>query len=336
MATVKRGGGSRPEAGDGRPGVLYLCGTPVGNLEDITFRALKVLKAVDLIAAEDTRRTRRLCTRYQIKTRLTSFHRFNEAKKSQDLLQLLREGRDVALVSEAGTPGISDPGELLVRLAVEAGIRVVPVPGATAVVLALVASGLPTGRFAFEGFLPRRRSQRRALLFKLKDEPRTLVFFEAPHRLIESLEDLAWALGDRPMAVAWELTKRFEEVLRGTPAQLAAAMASRPMRGEITLVVAGAEAAPEASLPGRLPGDVSRSDPGRFGPGAVITPQRLRARVEALMGEGLSRTEAVKAVARDLGLARSEVYRAALGRGRGGKARTGRTHLAPQGTDSSP
>jgi 16S rRNA (cytidine1402-2'-O)-methyltransferase len=219
-------------------GTLYVVGTPIGNLEDITLRALRVLRTVALIAAEDTRTTRKLLQRYEIATPLTSFHDFTGPGKTRRLVERLVE-EDVALVSEAGTPGISDPGYPLIRAALDAGIPVVPVPGPSAVITALVGSGLPMHRFRFLGFLPRKPGQRERLLASLARDPDTLVFFESPHRLVGALEALLAALGDRPVAVARELTKVHEEFVRGTLATaLAHFRAVRP-RGEFTLVVGG-------------------------------------------------------------------------------------------------
>ncbi|BCV19992.1 16S rRNA (cytidine(1402)-2'-O)-methyltransferase [Moorella sp. Hama-1] len=269
---------------------LYLVATPIGNLEDITLRALKVLREVDLIAAEDTRHTRELLAHYEIHTPLTSYHRHNLAAKTPYLLGLLREGRDIALVSDAGLPGISDPGEELVREAVAAGLAVVPVPGASAALTALVASGLPAGRFAFEGFLPRAGKERRERLAALAAEERTLIFYEAPHRLAATLTDLATTLGARQVAVARELTKKFETIWRGTLREAAGYFQDNPPRGEITLVVAGA---PPASRP-------------------AFDPLQAAAAVAELVAGGMERKEAMKQVARQYGQSRREIYRACL------------------------
>lgn len=215
---------------------LYVVATPIGNLEDISLRALRLLSQVGLIAAEDTRATRQLLNAYDIKTRLTSYHEHNKRAKLGYLLDCLKE-KEVALVSEAGMPGLSDPGYELIAAAIERGIRVVPVPGASAVITAVVVSGLPAGQFVYLGFLPRRRGQRQSLLKSVADEPRTMVAFEAPHRLLETLEDALEVLGDRKLAACRELTKVHEEIFRG---RLSEAMAhfAQP-RGEFTLVVEG-------------------------------------------------------------------------------------------------
>jgi 16S rRNA (cytidine1402-2'-O)-methyltransferase len=215
---------------------LYIIATPIGNLEDITVRALRLLGQVKLIAAEDTRTTRHLLNAYNIKATLTSYYEYNKLTKLDYLLNCLKEG-DVALVSEAGMPGLSDTGYELIAAAIERGIPVVPIPGASAVITALVASGLPTDQFLYLGFLPRRKGDRRRLLESAATEPRTIVAFEAPHRLLGTLEDAVGTLGDRRVAVCRELTKLYEEIFRGTLCE-AIAHFSQP-RGEFTLVIAG-------------------------------------------------------------------------------------------------
>lgn len=225
-------------------GTLYVVSTPIGNLEDITLRAIRVLKEVSLVAAEDTRRTRKLFDAYAIRTPLVSLYEHNEFKKSGILIHRLREGQDVAYVSDAGTPGISDPGFVLIRMALGHGIRVIPVPGVSAGIAALSVSGLPMDSFVFLGFLPAKAGKRRDLLLSLKDEGKTLVFYEAPHRLVDALEDMHSVLGNREMVVARELTKLHEEFLRGSLQELLPALRDRRIKGEITLIVAGR--APEA------------------------------------------------------------------------------------------
>jgi 16S rRNA (cytidine1402-2'-O)-methyltransferase len=224
---------------------LFVVGTPIGNLEDISERALRVLSQVALIAAEDTRVTGKLLARYEIQTPVVTYtdaYAPRKAERLQRVLAALEAGQDVALTSDAGMPGLSDPGYELIGAVLEAGHEVKVVPGPSAITAALVVSSLPISRFTFVGFLPRRRVERRALLAMLVADPGSLVAFEAPHRLVESLDDMAEVLGDRPVAVARELTKRFEEVWRGTLAQARAHFAVQPPRGEITLVVGGAEA----------------------------------------------------------------------------------------------
>ncbi|WP_338833703.1 Ribosomal RNA small subunit methyltransferase I [Moorella humiferrea] len=269
---------------------LYLVATPIGNLEDITLRALKILGEVDLIAAEDTRRTRELLTHYNLHTPLTSYHRHNLRSKTPYLLKMLLEGKKLALVSDAGMPGISDPGEELVREAIDAGINVVPIPGPNAALAALVASGLPTSRFVFEGFLPRKGKERRERLIALAAEERTLIFYEAPHRLVNTLDDLLAALGDRRVAVGRELTKMFETIWRGMLSEAIAFFQANPPRGEITLVVAGA--APSASL--------------------QYDPARAAAEVKELEEAGVERKAAMAMIARRYGRSRREIYRACL------------------------
>jgi 16S rRNA (cytidine1402-2'-O)-methyltransferase len=267
-------------------GVLYLVATPIGNLEDITLRALRVLREADLVACEDTRQTRKLLDHYGIHKPTVSYHEHNEALRSAELLEKLRSGTSVALVSDAGTPLISDPGYRLVIKAIESGIPVEPIPGASAILAALTASGLATDTFHFGGFLPARSAQRRKLLAKLKDEPATLVFYEAPHRILGALDDIAAVLGSRPVVLARELTKIHEEFLRGTAESLRRELTSRPaLKGEMTLLIGKAT-------------------------GSALAELSIPEAVAASMRAGLSRMEAMKSVARDRGLSKREVYRA--------------------------
>jgi 16S rRNA (cytidine1402-2'-O)-methyltransferase len=224
-------------------GRLFVVATPIGNLADITLRAVRVLGEADVIAAEDTRTTRKLLAHHGIRTPLVSYHEHNEAVRTPELLKRMESGENVALVSEAGTPSISDPGYRLVSEAIAAGVAVEPVPGASAILAAVVVSGLPSDSFVFEGFLPRRASERRRRLASLAGEPRTLVFFEAPHRLDHAMSDLLEVLGDRQIALCRELTKLHEEVRRGSLSELVASLQRRPVKGEIVLVVEGAKAA---------------------------------------------------------------------------------------------
>lgn len=219
------------------PGTLYVVATPIGNLEDLTLRALRVLKEVDLIACEDTRRTRTLLARYTISTAVTSYFEHNKLRKGEVLLRLLREGRSIALVTDAGTPGISDPGFLLVKEAREAGIRVVPVPGPSAVVAALSAAGIPAERFVFEGFLPAKPGRRLKRLKALRELETTVVLYEAPHRLLKTLGAVREVFGEVPLVVARELTKQFEEVRVGPPSAQLAHFGGRAIKGEFTLVI---------------------------------------------------------------------------------------------------
>jgi 16S rRNA (cytidine1402-2'-O)-methyltransferase len=271
----------------GLVGTLYIVGTPIGNLEDISLRALRILGAVDLIAAEDTRRTRKLLTHYEIETPLTSYHEHNKLAKLDELLSTLQQ-KDVALVSEAGMPGLSDPGYELIEAAIAQGIPVVPVPGPSALITALVVSGLPTDSFLYLGFLPRRRKERRQFLASVARETRTLVAFEAPHRLLASLADLKAVLGDRRIAAARELTKMYEEVWRGSVSQALAHFEENPPRGEFTLVIEGAEERP-----------------------AWDEGQVMEALAE-LIAEGAQKKDAIKAVADLAGWPKREVYKVAL------------------------
>lgn len=265
------------------PGVLYVVATPIGNLEDVTVRALRILKEVDLIAAEDTRHTRKLLAHYAITTRLTSYHDHAEATKTPKLIALLHAGKNVALVSDAGTPGISDPGYRLVNAAAEAGLRVVPVPGPSMVTALLSVGGLPTDRFAFEGFLPAKQSRRRRVLRALRREPRTLVLYESSHRLLACLADLAAELGDRRIVVGREVTKQFEEILRGPISEVAATLGQRPVKGEVALLVEGwdGEEAP--------------------GPSAEDLMQQL-------LADGTALKEAARTVGETCGLSGREAY----------------------------
>ncbi len=221
------------------PGVLYLVSTPIGNLDDITLRALRVLKEVDLVAAEDTRRTGMLLKHYDLKKSLTSYHDFNKERKAPLLIKRLKANQSVAVTSDAGTPGISDPGYYLVQLAIREDIKVVPIPGASAFLSALVVSGLPTDRFAFEGFLPAKPGKRRKRLEKLREEERTLILYESPHRFARMMADLSEILGQRRVVVARELTKKFEEILRGTPEEIRRSLGERKIKGELVVLIEG-------------------------------------------------------------------------------------------------
>ena len=233
-------------------GTLYIVATPIGNLEDMTFRAVRTLKEVDLIAAEDTRHSRKLLSHFGIVKHLTSYFDHNKTLKGEYLLDKLREGASVALISDAGTPCISDPGYQLVRDAVAAGITVVPIPGASATVTALCASGLTTDAFTFAGFLPNRQGKRRERLAQLKDEGRVVVFYEAPHRLRAALADLREVCGDRQVVVARELTKLYEEFVRGSVTEVLARFADREVKGEVVLLVAPGEVKPQTVDPDDL------------------------------------------------------------------------------------
>lgn len=268
------------------PGTLYLVASPIGNLEDITFRAVRILNECDLIACEDTRHTAKLLNHYGIAKPLISYHDHNEAGRAAELIAKLRSGLTVALLSDAGMPLVADPGYRLVTAAVAEGISVFPIPGPSALVTALAASGLPTDAFRFEGFLPAKSGQRSKVLEGLRSEQATVVFFEAPHRILDTLADVDRLLGVRPVVVARELTKTHEEFLRGTARQILDILAAREaVKGEITLLIgktAKGETAPE---------DIS-----------------IEEAVAAGMREGLTRMDAVKAVAKRRGLSKREVY----------------------------
>jgi len=269
---------------------LYVVPTPIGNLEDITLRALRVLRQADLIACEDTRHTQKLLNHFGITTPTQSYHQHNEAGRAQDLVERIGGGGSVALVSDAGMPGISDPGALLIQAAVERRLNVVAIPGPSALVTALVASGLPTERFHFVGFLPARSGERRNMLEELANITDTLIFYEAPHRIVEMLLDLENQFGsDRQVVIARELTKVHEEFLRGTAAELAKELAARATtKGEITLVVSGKSE--------RQPMAGAKAD--------------LVARIRELMvSQSLEERDALKRAAREFGLSKSETYR---------------------------
>ena len=221
-------------------GVLYIVSTPIGNLKDITLRALNTLKEVGLIAAEDTRQTQKLLNHFGIHTPLTSYHSYNKEEKAEVLVRRLQEGLSIALVSDAGTPLISDPGHYLINRCIQEGFMAVPIPGPSAVLCALSVSGLPSDSFLFEGFLPKKKGKRLKKLESLRGLPHTLIFFESPHRVIQTLKDCLSVLGDRPMVLARELTKLFEEVIRGEISEIIERLVIKGMKGEVTLLIGGA------------------------------------------------------------------------------------------------
>ena len=271
------------------PGILYVVSTPIGNLEDITLRALRVLKEVDLIAAEDTRRTRQLLTHYGIHKPLISYHEYNRRMRGKTLLQELREGKSIALVTDAGTPGISDPGEDLVRGAIQESIPLVPIPGPAALVSALSVSGLPTESFLFYGFLPSKAAARKKWLASLKDRPETLVFYESPRRLGSLLEDAAQILGERRVVVAREMTKVYEEVYRGTITEVLDQLGGEEVKGEVTVILEGCPLPPKAET------------------SSIVEALKYYSR-----DRGLSIKESVGRVAEELGVSRREVYQESL------------------------
>jgi 16S rRNA (cytidine1402-2'-O)-methyltransferase len=284
----------RGSSGVSGQGGLFLVGTPIGNLEDITLRALRTLREADLIACEDTRQTQKLLNHFGIETRTTSYHEHNEIPKAAELVRRMEEGMRIALVTDAGIPGISDPGYRLVDLAIRHGIPVTPVPGPSAAVAALAVSGLPTHTFQFVGFLPPKPIQRRRFLEQLAESPATTIAFESPRRILEALRDVRAVLGERAVTVAREMTKLHEEFLRGTCSEVIARLGERPtVPGEITLILG----------PGRPEGTS-----GQAGETAPVVP--LKERVEQLMSEqAMSRMEALKTVARERGISKSEAYR---------------------------
>ncbi len=277
-------------------GCLYLVATPIGNLEDISLRALRILREADLIACEDTRQTLKLLSHYNIHKRLESYHEHNELTRAPELVIELEQGAQIALVSDAGTPTVSDPGHRLVSICLRHGIPVVPVPGPSALVAALAASGLATEEFTFLGFLPPRAGERRKALRPLAAERRTLVFFESPNRLVESLEDVLEILGNRPAVIAREVTKLYEEFLHGHLEELLPRLRRKPPRGEITVLL------------GRDDGQVRRAATEEEAKG-----EPLARRVEEIMGErGIDRKAALKQAARERGLTRREAYKQML------------------------
>lgn len=270
------------------PGLLYVVATPIGNLEDITYRAVRILKEVGWIACEDTRTTSRLLDHYGISTRTVSYHEHNEEERARELVERLQNGESGALVSDAGTPLLSDPGYRMVRAAAEAGITIQALPGPSALLAALVVSGLPTNEFHFGGFLPAKAGQRTKVLRELKHEPGTVIFYEAPHRILESLDAIAEEYGPRQIAVARELTKYYEEVLRGTAAEIRATLASRDaVRGEFVVLIAKGEDA---------------------------TDKPVDEAVRDMIAAGVERMDAIKTVAHERGLSKREVYRMIVGK----------------------
>ena len=276
-------------------GILYLCATPIGNLEDMTFRAVRILREADLIAAEDTRNSIKLLSHFEIRTPMTSYHEYNKIEKGKKLTALLLEGKNIALITDAGTPGISDPGEELVKMCQEAGVTVTAVPGAAACVTALTISGLPTRRFAFEAFLPSDKKERREVLEELKDETRTIVIYEAPHRLVRTLEELLETLGDRQVSVCRELTKKHETVCQATLEEACAYYRAHEPRGECVLVIRG-----------RSREELRRESQRKW------EELSLEEHMRYYTDQGADRKEAMKRVAKDRGISKREVYQALL------------------------
>lgn len=276
-------------------GMLYLCATPIGNLEDITFRVTETLRSVDLIAAEDTRNSIRLLNHFGIKTPMTSYHEYNRVEKAHDLIRQIADGKDVALITDAGTPAISDPGETLVALCQEAGIRVTSLPGAAACITALTLSGLSTRRFCFEGFLPSDKKERRDILSELSGESRTILLYEAPHHLVKTLELLYKTLGERRVTLCRELTKRFETVMPTTLEQALAYYKENDPRGEYVLVIEGKSIA-------------SKKEEAALG----FREMPLEEHMKYYEDKGMDRKEAMKLVAKDRGVGKREIYQMLL------------------------
>ena len=276
-------------------GTLYLCATPIGNLEDMTFRAVRVLKEADLIAAEDTRNSIRLLNHFDIDTPMTSYHEYNRIEKGHHLVSLLLEGKNIALITDAGTPGISDPGEDLVRMCRDAGIPVTSVPGACACVNALIISGRPTRRFCFEAFLPADKKDRRRVLQEIQEETRTTVIYEAPHRLRKTLQELLEVLGDRRLSICRELTKKFETVMETTLEDAVRFYGEQEPRGEYVLV-----------LEGRSHASIDEEERSRF------ENMSVQEHVEMYEEQGLNRKDAMKQAAKDRGVSKRDIYRSLL------------------------
>ena len=272
-------------------GTLFLCATPIGNLDDITFRVLETLKNVDIIAAEDTRNSIKLLNRFEIKTPMTSYHEFNKYDKGRQLIEQLLAGKNIAVITDAGMPGISDPGEELVKMAYEAGVTVTVLPGACACVTALTLSGLPTRRFCFEAFLPSDKKERKDVLAELVDETRTIVLYEAPHRLVKTLAELMETLGDRRLTICRELTKKHEEAFRTTFSEALAFYAENEPKGECVLVIEGADR--EA---------LKKEEQESF------LQLSLEEHMEQYLSQGMSKKDAMKAVATDRGVSKREIY----------------------------
>lgn len=279
-----------------RTGTLYLCATPIGNLEDITYRVLRTLKEVDLIAAEDTRNSIRLLNHFEIKTPMTSYHEYNKIDKAYQLVAKMREGKNIALITDAGTPGISDPGEDIVRICYKEGIPVTSLPGAAACITALTMSGLPTRRFAFEAFLPKDKKEHQAVLEELKTETRTIIIYEAPHHLVRTLQELHDTLGgDRRLTICRELTKRHEEKLQMTLADSLSYYEVNEPRGEYVLIIAG-----------RSREEMKKEEQAGW---EALSLEEHMAHYES---QGIDRKEAMKRVAKDRGVSKRDIYQALL------------------------
>ncbi len=278
-------------------GILYLCATPIGNLEDITIRVLRTLRTVDCIAAEDTRVTRKILAKYNIQNKLISYNEHNRKTKEPIIVDLLKEGKCIALTSDAGTPGISDPGAGLVSAAIRAGIRVESLPGPAAFLVALTGSGFNTDSFVFAGFLPRRKQKREELIRDLKSQRRTIIIYEAPHRLLQMLHEIKTLMGDRQVALCRELTKKFEEVIRGPVSELIEAVKDKPARGEYTVIIEGA-------------GD-DQVQHGALGT-KINSAEEIKDMLKHYLCQGLSKKDAVREVAEKSSLKKKEIYALSL------------------------
>ena len=276
-------------------GTLYLCATPIGNLEDITFRAVETLKRVDLIAAEDTRNSIKLLNYYQIKVPMTSYHEHNERDKGEQLIQRLKRGEEVALISDAGTPGISDPGEWLVKRCHEEGVKVTSLPGASACIVALSMSGQSTKRFVFEGFLPGQKKERQNRLEELKEETRTIIIYEAPHRLVRILKEIKEIFGNRDCSLCREITKRYETVVNSKIEEMILHYEENPVKGECVLVISG-----------RDPKEIQQEEQGKW------EKLPLAEHLEIYLSKKMDKKEAMKKVAKDRGITKREVYQRLL------------------------
>lgn len=276
-------------------GILYLCATPIGNLEDITLRVLRILKEVDLIAAEDTRNSIKLLNHFDIKTPMTSYHEYNKVEKAKRLIDKLQEGMNIALITDAGTPGISDPGEELVKMCYEAGVEVTSLPGAAACITALTLSGLSTRRFAFEAFLPSDKKERQAVLKEMVAETRTMVVYEAPHRLLRTLRELLEVLGNRNVTVCRELTKKYETAFVTTIEKATAYYESTEPKGECVLVIEG-----------RSRQEMKEEEQAKW------EEMSIEDHMEYYQSQGIDKKEAMKSVAKDRGIPKREVYQALI------------------------
>ena len=279
------------------PGRLILSATPIGNLKDITFRVIEALESADVIAAEDTRNSIKLLNHYNIKTPMTSYHEYNKAEKGKHLIERMKRGESIALISDAGTPGISDPGEELVKRCYEEGIKVTSLPGPSACITALSMSGQSTSRFVFEGFLPTQKKERQKRLDMMKDETRTLVIYEAPHRLLKTLKELNAVLGNREVSVCREITKHYETVVKEKVEEVISYFQEKPPKGECVVVIAGRE-----------PEEIQREEQERW------KKVSLEEHMEWHLLEGMDKKEAMKKVAKERGLSKREVYQQLLER----------------------